>query len=81
MHHLADRALAFGLGAVLLLVACGGAPASVAPTWWNDADLAREEALRGQESRPGLGCKPGQLVFLRALALERAAAEGRPIPE
>jgi beta-lactamase regulating signal transducer with metallopeptidase domain len=80
-HRLAGRALALGLAGLLLLAACGGAPQVTAATWWDDAALARAEARRWQERRPGLGCKPGQLVFLRALALERARAGGSTRPE
>ncbi len=80
-HRAAGRALALGLACLLLLGACGEAPPGAGATWWDDAGLARAEARRWVERRPGLGCKPGQLVFLRALALERAAATGRAPPE
>lgn len=73
---LAGRCLAPALVLVVVLAACGTASvASAAPAWWNDADAAREEAAKWCDRRPGLGCTPGRLVFLRAVALERAAQQ------
>lgn len=70
-----------GLAALMLVTTTGNSQASARvaaqddlPAWWSDAELASAEAARWRERQAGLGCTTGRLIFLRALALERATS-------